>query len=162
MKNYKADFAANTLTVTKDFAIAANDPTTHEFEILAKFKAAYPDMKIVRKTRRAPKQAPKTKGLTYKRMEDYIRLHENADKLIETFNTIKEVAAKQKNPYDFTKQWFDKQFPDYGKLPTIKDGKIVIEDAEEQKEDADPENTTPAAEEEAPSNAIPFGKVENF
>ena len=158
MKNYKIDFAANTMTITKDFAIAASDPTTPEFEILAKFKAAYPGMKIVHKTCRPSKskKARADKGLTYERMERYIRLHENSDELIENFEMVKALAAQQKNSYLFTKNWFMQQFPDYGELPTINHGKIYVLPI------AVPEVEEKPAEEEVASNAIPLGKVENF
>lgn len=126
MKEYKINFTANTITISKSFAEAASDPSKPEFETLSKLQAAYPGMRIVHKTHRSPSKANANKGLTYERMEGYINLHENAAELIVKFEAVKEIAAKQKNPYLFTKGWFMQQFPDYGKLPNISDnGKIL-------------------------------------
>lgn len=42
------------------------------------------------------------------------------------FKDVKDIAAKQKKTYLFTKGWFVQQFPDYGKLPDISsNGKIL-------------------------------------
>lgn len=83
-------------------------------------------MRIVHKTHRSPSKANANRGLTYERMEGYINLHENAAELLIKFLAVKEIAAKQKNPYLFTKGWFMQQFPDYGKLPEINsNGKIL-------------------------------------
>lgn len=126
MKECKINFTANTITISKSFADAASDPTSAECEKLSKLQAAYPGMRIVHKTHRSPSKANANKGLTYDRMEGYINLHENAAELLVTFEVVKKIAAKQKNPYLFTKGWFMQQFPDYGKLPDISSsGKIL-------------------------------------
>ena len=126
MKEYKINFTANTITISKSFALAASDPSKPEFETLSKLQAAYPGMRIVHKTHRSPSKANANKGLTYERMEGYINLHENATELLVTFEAVKKIAAQQKNPYLFTKGWFMQQFPDYGKLPDISgNGKIL-------------------------------------
>ena len=126
MKECKINFTANTITISKSFADAASDPTSAECEKLSKLQAAYPGMRIVHKTHRSPSKANANKGLTYDRMEGYINLHENAAELLVTFEAVKKIAAKQKNPYLFTKGWFMQQFPDYGKLPDISSsGKIL-------------------------------------
>lgn len=126
MREYKINFTTNTITVSKSFALAASDPGKPEFETLSKLQAAYPGMRIVHKTHRSPSKANAYKGLTYKRMKGYINLHENATELLDTFEAVKKIAARQKNPYLFTKGWFTQQFPDYGKLPDISsNGKIL-------------------------------------
>ncbi|MBD5162437.1 MAG: hypothetical protein HDT14_10585 [Oscillibacter sp.] len=158
MKEYKINFTANTITISKSFADAASDPTSAECEKLSKLQAAYPGMRIVHKTHRSPSKANVNKGLTYDRMEGYINLHENAAELLTTFKTVKEIAAKQKNPYQFTKGWFMQQFPDYGKLPNISDnGKILYVlpvDPPAAEKDGDVENSTAAEH-------IEFAKVVN-
>ena len=125
MREYKINFTTNTITISKSFALAASDPSKPEFETLSKLQAAYPGMRIVHKTHRSPSKANANKGLTYERMEGYINLHENAAELLVTFEAVKKIAAQQKNPYLFTKGWFMQQFPSYGKLPDISNGKIL-------------------------------------
>ena len=120
------NFTKNTITISKRFALAASKPDTAEFEKLSKLQAAYPGMRIVHKTHRSPSRANMNKGLTYDRMERYINLHENAAELLITFKAVKEIAAKQKNPYQFTRGWFVKQFPAYGTLPDIDSGGKIL------------------------------------
>lgn len=126
MNEYKINFTANTITISKSFALAASDPSKPEFETLSKLQAAYPGMRIVHKTHRSPSKANANKGLTYERMEGYINLHENAAELLDKYKAVKAIAATQKSPYKLIRNWFMKQFPDYGKLPNINsNGKIL-------------------------------------
>lgn len=170
MKEYKINFTANTITISKSFALAASDPTSAECEKLSKLQAAYPGMRIVHKTHRSPSKANANKGLTYERMEGYINLHENAAELLVKFKAVKEIAAKQKNPYRFTKGWFMEQFPDYGKLPAINsNGKILyirpVDPPAAEKDDAAesspkaPTDSNTAAEKEAPAENVEFDKA---
>ena len=170
VREYKINFTTNTITVSKSFAIAASDPSKPEFETLSKLQAAYPGMRIVHKTHRSPSKANANKGLTYERMEGYINLHENAAELLVTFEAVKKIAAQQKNPYLFTRNWFIEQFPDYGKLPDISsNGKILYirpvdppaaekNDAAEGSSKAPAEGST-AAEKEAPAEGVEFDKA---
>lgn len=157
MKDYKINFTANTITISKSFALAASDPTKPECETLSKLQAAYPSMRIVQRTHRSPSKANVNKGLTYDRMEGYINLHENADKLLDKFEAVKAIAAEQRNPYKFIKDWFIKQFPDYGKLPKISDnGKILYvlpdDPTAAEKNNRAESNKTPAANTAAAAN----------
>lgn len=162
MNEYKINFTANTITISKSFALSASDPSKPEFETLSKLQAAYPGMRIVHKTHRSPSKANANKGLTYERMEEYINLHENAAELLIKFEAVKEIAAKQKNPYLFTKGWFMQQFPDYGKLPEINsNGKILYVlpvDPPAAEKDGAAENST-AAEDEAPVEDVELDKA---
>ena len=82
MENYKIDFTTKTLTITKAFSDQAEKPNTKEYKLLTKFLNDFPDLKIVRKTHKTPKNytsksGEKTKcnpykNLTYKNMELFI------------------------------------------------------------------------------------------
>lgn len=72
MKNtYKIDFVNNTLTMSKAFEEALNNPNSQEYKLFLQLRADFPGLTIIRKTRRAPKKARPTKNLTYKHMEQY-------------------------------------------------------------------------------------------
>ena len=118
--NYRVDFTKMTLTMTAEFADRAYDPTTEEYEILTRLQKDFPRLRVIRKTHRSPKTANPAKGLTYERMEKYIRLHENADELIDLFQKVK--AADR--GYQYVKAWFVKQFPNYKDIPNFIDGKL--------------------------------------
>jgi len=118
--NYRIDFTKMTLTMTADFADRAYDPTTEEYEILTRLQRDFPRLRIVRKTHRSPKTANPAKGLTYERMEKYIRLHENADELFDLFQKVKDTGRG----YSYVKAWFVKQFPNYKDTPNFINGKL--------------------------------------
>ena len=107
--NYRVDFSTMTLTMTAEFADRAYDPSTEEYEILTRLQRDFPRLRIVRKTHRSPKTANPAKGLTYERMEKYIRLFDNADELMDQFQKVKSADRG----YQFVKAWFVKQFPHY-------------------------------------------------
>ena len=118
MKNtYKVDFVNNTLTMTKAFEDAASNPTSQEYKLLQQIRADFPGLTIIRKTRRAPKKARPTKNLTYKHMEQYMSVFQNADKLLAQFEVVKECSKQQPSPYKFVRDWFDAQFPKYREQP---------------------------------------------
>ena len=120
--NYRIDFTKMTLTMTADFALKAYDPTTEEYEILTRLQRDFPRLRVVRKTHRSPKTANPAKGLTYDRMEKYIRLFDNADEMMDQFQKVKSVDRG----YQFVKAWFVKQFPHYKDVPEFKNGKLYV------------------------------------
>ena len=120
--NYRVDFTKMTLTMTADFADNAYDPTTEEYKILTRLKKDFPNLRIVRKTHRSPKTTNPAKGLTYERMEKYIRLHENADELLDLFQKVQSAGRG----YPYVKAWFVKQFPNYNDIPSFINGKLRI------------------------------------
>jgi len=120
--NYRIDFTKMTLTMTADFALKAYDPTTEEYEILTRLQRDFPRLRVVRKTHRSPKTANPAKGLTYDRMEKYIRLFDNADELLNLFQKVKSADRG----YQFVKAWFVKQFPHYKDVPEFKNGKLYV------------------------------------
>lgn len=124
MTGYKMNFATKTLTITKAFAALAMRPNTAEANLLAQMTTLIPDLKISYRTHSG---APHPyRGLTNKRMETYIKEHENADELMVAFKAVKKIAEAQANPHNFVCKWFLRQFPDYREIPKIdKDGKIV-------------------------------------
>ena len=118
MKNtYKIDFVNNTLTMSKAFEEALNNPVSEEYKLFLQLRADFPSLTIIRKTRRAPKKVRPTKNLTYKHMEQYMSVFQNADELLAQFKVVKECSQQQPSPYKFVLNWFKTQFPKYKELP---------------------------------------------
>ena len=127
MKNtYKIDFAANTITLTKTFEEAAANMESAEYKMLLKLREDFPNIQIVRKTRRAPKTANPNRNLTYANMEKYMSVFKNAAELLEQFKIVKTMSKGQPNAYNYVKGWFVKQFPDYKALPDFAGGKLNV------------------------------------
>ena len=119
MKNntYKIDFVNNTLTMSKAFEDALNNPNSQEYKLFLQLRADFPGLTIIRKTRRAPKKASPNKNLTYKHMEQYMSVFKNADELLAQFEVVKKCSLGQSNHYQFVLDWFKTQFPKYKELP---------------------------------------------
>lgn len=127
MNTYKIDFAANTITITADFAKAMNDPTSAEYAIIAQVRKDFPEMKIVRKTHATPKKyvskstgekfnCNQFKNLTYKNMETFIMGLPAAEAYMNEYLFLKNYASEvQANGYALIRRWFVAQFPDYRK-----------------------------------------------
>ena len=125
MNNYKMDFTTKTLTITKAFAdVAATDPESDEYSLMMKFKADFPDLKIVRKTHKSPTKyhtkagdeysCNQYKNLTYKNMEKFISALPNCDKVMDAYKYLRDIAGKaQTNSYKTVREWFVHQFPLY-------------------------------------------------
>ena len=124
MTNYKMNFATKTLTISKEFANKAiSCPNSRESQIIEQSRSLCPDLKIAYFTRRASSCKPYG-GLTYTKMENYIKLYENAGELLKMFALVKEVAKIQKSKMKFVCDWFIKQFPNYEEMPEIRNGKL--------------------------------------
>ena len=124
MANYKMNFATKTLTISREFsnkAIAC--PNSKEYQIMEQCRSLCPDLKIAYFTRRSSSSKPYG-GMTYTKMENYIKLYENADELLERFSVVKEVAKIQKSKFGFVYNWFITQFPNYDEMPEIRNGKL--------------------------------------
>ena len=118
MKNtYKIGFVNNTLTMSKAFEEALNNPASEEYKLFLQLRADFPSLTIIRKTRRAPKKVRPTKNLTYKHMEQYMSVFQNADELLAQFKVVKECSQQQPSPYKFVLNWFKTQVPKYKELP---------------------------------------------
>lgn len=124
MKNYTMNFSTNTLTITKEFATNAMKPNSDESKILVHLQSICPNMKITYKTHKTTAKNPR-KGLSFAKMENYIRLYDNADELLLTFSKVKAIADIQPNKYNFVYKWFITQFPNYKEFPEFTNGKLV-------------------------------------
>lgn len=126
VEGYKVNYASKTLTITKEFEALSQDPLSTQAQVIKAFREMFPDLRIVRKSHRPSKRVNPDAGLTYPKMEKYIRLHENSGELLRMFETVKDIATTQKNPYLYTKTWFFQQFPNFYDMPVFDGGKLYI------------------------------------
>lgn len=124
MKDYKMNLATNTLTISREFARKATEsPNSRECQIITHCRSLCPNLKIAYYTRKNSKTKAYN-SLTYKKMEDYIKLYDNADELLKMFTLVKAVSKIQKNKFKYVYNWFIAQFPNYTELPNIRNGKL--------------------------------------
>jgi hypothetical protein len=59
-------------------------------------------------------------------MEIHIKVYENADELMDVFESVKALSKTCASPYKYVRNWFEAQFPNYKKTPVFQDGKLTI------------------------------------
>ena len=112
MNSYKIDFINNTMTITKSFERAANNPYSEEYKLVQKIRADFPTIQLVLKAFTAVKQPNPYKGLTYAVMEQYIH-SAGTDDLMREFEMVRERSMIASNPYLLVRNWFIQRFPEY-------------------------------------------------
>lgn len=128
MNGYSMNFAANTITITADFAKALNDPHSAEHKLILQLRKDFPEMQIKNKTHARPKSyrnrngvrtaCNQFKNLTYARMEQFMRALPNSEKYLEEYHFLRETAAAvQHSGYALVRRWFMEQFPEFRTNP---------------------------------------------
>ena len=128
MKKYKFDAVNGTITITKDFADALQDPTSEEFALITLFRSNFPNLKIVHKTHKSPRKYTNKQGetfhcnqfknLTYDNMENFIKALPNHDEYLTEFKFARYCASKlQTCGYVLVRKWFAAQFPKFRENP---------------------------------------------
>jgi len=125
-KGCKIDFTTNTLVMNYKFHSASQEYGTPENKLVKEILSDFPTLVVVVKAGREVKTANKNKRLTYANMEKHIKAYDNADELLEVFETVKALSQTVASPYKFVSDWFVEQFPNYDKAPTFKDGKLTV------------------------------------
>lgn len=113
VKGYSIDFAEGTITMNFKFQKAAQNFGSPEYKRLKALIADFPEFTVVVSAGKKITTTRPTKRLTYENMEKYIGTYENADELLEQFETVKEKSAPIASPYKYVRDWFVKQFPNY-------------------------------------------------
>ena len=131
MKAYYFNFTTKTLTITKEFADKASDPTSTEYNILIRFHNDFPNLKVERKTHKTPSKyhtksgevynCNQYKNLSFENMERFMNAlpeGESKEKVLEYYNFLRNNAgAIQTSAYKTVREWFVDQFPLYRKNP---------------------------------------------
>ncbi len=125
-KGCKIDFTTNTLVMNYKFHSASQEYGTPENKLVKEILSDFPTLVVVVKAGREVKTANKNKRLTYANMEKHIKAYDNADELLDVFETVKALSQTVASPYKFVSDWFVEQFPNYDKAPTFKDGKLTV------------------------------------
>lgn len=123
---YKVVFNTNTVVMNYKFAKLAGEYGTAEYNILKGIRADFPGMKEVVVSGREKKSAHSNARLTYENMEIHINGYENANDLLEVFETVKALSKVCASPYKYVRDWFEAQFPDYKTVPIFQDNKLTV------------------------------------
>ena len=125
-EGYKIMFAENTVIMNKKFAAAAAKYGTMENTTIRNIRTDFPGMKEIIVSGRECDSAKPNHRLTYENMEKHIKVYENADELLDVFETVKAASVALASPYKYVADWFKAQFPDYKKAVVFNDGKLTV------------------------------------
>lgn len=123
---YKIVFNTNTVVMNYKFAKLAGEVGTTEYGIMKSIRADFPGMTEVVVSGREKKSPHPNTRLTYDNMEIHINGYENANDLLEVFETVKALSKVCASPYKYVRDWFEAQFPDYKTVPIFQDSKLTI------------------------------------
>ena len=108
-KNISVDAIESTLTISKAFYKKASVFGTPEYKELRQAISECPSFTILFKT-----SDKKTyNGLSFERMEDYIKTQKNSEKYLVEFASVQKVAKAKGSLYPLTKKWFLETYPEY-------------------------------------------------
>ena len=118
MKNtLKIDFVNGRIVMDRTFAKNCTNTASDEYTQLQRVRLDYPNFKVY--TRHIKKNTKKEsyKGLTYAYMEDYIRRHEEGEKLREVLTEYSELRLIAEchstgHRYPTIKKWFLAKYPE--------------------------------------------------
>ena len=128
MANYKIDFTTNTLTITKDFERKATNINSVEYQTLKQLKVDFPSLRIVKKA--SPKRKSSLSRPTYDKMVKFLSCQTNFSILLKEFAEVREYSKAQENPYQFVREWFFANFPNYQSIPKFDEaGKLIAPSA---------------------------------
>ena len=125
-EGYKILFNENTVIMNYKFAAAAAKYGTPENKLMKNIRNDFPGMTEVVVSGREQTSAKKNTRLTYENMETHIKVYENADELMEVFESVKALSQTCASPYKYVRDWFEAQFPNYKKAPVFQNGKLSI------------------------------------
>lgn len=125
-EGYKILFNENTVIMNYKFAAAAAKYGTPENKLMKNIRNDFPGMTEVVVSGREQTSAKKNTRLTYENMETHIKVYENADELMEVFESVKALSQTCASPYKYVRDWFEAQFPNYKKAPVFQNGKLTI------------------------------------
>ena len=123
---YKVLFATNTVVMSYKFSAAAAEYGTKEYKIMKGIRRDFPGMAEVVVSGREKKTPHPNTRLTYENMEIHINAYENANDLLEVFETVKALSKVCASPYKYVHDWFVAQFPNYKSTPIFQDNKLTV------------------------------------
>jgi len=104
------DRDTQTITVTKQFLIAAGCFGSPEFNTYTELLERYPGFTITHQKKKNTSSKPATGNLTYKRIEEFIANYEKddttRDAILKEYETLKRFLRGQKGAYITVRKWF--------------------------------------------------------
>ena len=123
---YEVNYLNKTVTVTHKFMDAATQIDSGEFGLLTQFSNM--GLRVLVEGR---KRHPKTKNgklplLTFKMMQDYIAMLDDAEDMQKEFESIRESSKSRKDRTQYVNAWFRATFPRYDEVPEFDEDYRIV------------------------------------
>ena len=138
---YRLDWANNRMVVNHKFASRASQIGSQEYKLILQVQNDFPSIEVCEESGRKITSSNRSKGLTYDYMRHVLSMLPNGESLLGEFNNQVLVIPDGRHRYQFAKDWFIRQVPDYkSPFETIE----RIRNAESLVDTASYENKKPA------------------
>ncbi len=127
MERYTFDAITRTLIMSSAFARALSDTCSAEYKLFVRMQKEIPNLNVVRKTHASPSSYKgqngkrtsyyPTKGLSYERMEQFMKALPDGQKYLDEYNALRAVSILCPSAYSSVRRWFEAQFPKYRENP---------------------------------------------
>ncbi len=125
-RNYEVNYLDKTVTVSRKFMDAATQVNSDEFDLLTRFSDMGLRVLVQGRKRRPKPKDGKLPLLTYKMMQDYIFMLDDAEDMQKEFDSIRESAKSRKDRAQYVNKWFRAAFPRYDEIPEFDEDYHVI------------------------------------
>ena len=116
---YEVNHLMKTVVVTRRFLEEASQMGTPAADLMEQFIEKGFTVTVYHK---APRKAAKPENgklplLTYRMMEAYIAMLDDAEDMLDVFKSVKEAAKSRSDRVRFVNAWFRNEFPNYDAIP---------------------------------------------
>ncbi len=110
---YRLDWANNRMIVNHKFAQRAEAIGSQEYKLILQVQNDFPSIEICEESGRKITSSRRSKGLTYDYMRHVLSMLPEGKELLDEFNNKVLVIPDGRHRYQFAKEWFISQVPDY-------------------------------------------------
>lgn len=110
---YRLDWANNRMVVNHKFMSKASQIGSEEYKLILQVQNDFPSMEVCEESGRKYTSSNRSKGLTYDYMRHVLSMLPDGEDLLKEFNNQVLVIPDGRHRYQFAKDWFIRQVPDY-------------------------------------------------
>ena len=126
--SYEINHLDKTVTITRRFLEEATQMDTPASKLMEQFIARGYTVTVYQKTSRkaAKPEDGKLPLLTYRMMEGYIAMLDDAEEMLAVFKSVKDAAKSRADRARYVNKWFRAEFPNYDAVPEFDENYRVV------------------------------------
>ena len=123
---YEVNYLNKTVTVTHKFMDAATQIDSDEFGLLTQFSDMGLRVLVEGRKRRPKPKNGKLPLVTFKMIQDYIAMLDDAEDMQKEFESIRESSKNRKDRTQYVNAWFRATFPRYDEVPEFDEDYRIV------------------------------------